>query len=253
MYQRTDALVLKSFDLRETDQILTIFSRELGKIPVVAKGVKKPQSTLRGLVQPFCYSQFFITRSGEMYLITQGRINEFFGNIREDLDKTLQVIYILELLDKSTVERDPNPPLLDLTLQVLHYMNDNPASSIYLRFFEVKQLGLVGFAPVLNRCCNCHQTDHLNYFSPGEGGALCSDCASRVGGNRVMPATLAALRTLQQGGLKIIPRMCLSPAVLEQMEKIMEDYLEFYLERKLNLKQVMKTLKAPKVSRGRFS
>jgi len=245
MYQRTDALVLKSFDLREADQILTIFSRELGKIPVVAKGVKKPQSTLRGLVQPFCYSQFFMTRSGEMHLITQGRINEFFGNIREDLEKTLQAVYILELLDKSTVERDPNPPLLDLALQVLHYMNGNPASSIYLRFFEVKLLGLVGFAPVLNSCCNCHRTDNLNYFSPGGGGALCSDCAPTFRGNRVLPATLAALRTLQQSGLKIIPRLRLSPAVLEQMEEVMEDYLEFYLEKKLNLKEVMKTLKKP--------
>ncbi|NLW44351.1 MAG: DNA repair protein RecO [Syntrophomonadaceae bacterium] len=243
MYQRTDALVLKSFDFKETDQILTIFSRELGKIPVVAKGVKKPQSTLRGLVQPFCYSQFFITRSGEMYLITQGRINEFFGNIREDLDKTLQAIYILELLDKSTVERDPNPPLLDLALQVLRYMEGNPKSSIYLRFFEIKQLGLVGFAPVLDGCCNCRRTDRLYYFSPSSGGALCSDCAPRIGGKRVMPATLAALRTLQQSGLRIIPRLRLSPAVLEQMEKVMEDYLEFYLEKKLNLKEVMRTIK----------
>jgi len=58
-----------------------------------------------------------------------------------------------------------------------------------------------------------------------------------------MPATLAALRTLQQSGLRIIPRLRLSPAVLEQMEKVMEDYLEFYLEKKLNLKEVMRTIK----------
>lgn len=243
MYQRTDALVLKSFDLRETDQILTLFSRQLGKIPVVAKGVKKPQSTLRGLVQPFCHSQFYITRSGEMYLITQGRINEFFGNIREDLDKTLQALYILELLDKSTVDRDPNQPLLGLTLQVLRYMEDNPVSPICLRFFEIKLLSLVGFAPVLDRCCNCHQADNLICFSRSSGGAICSSCIPGVEVTRVLPTTLAALRTLQQNGIKIIPRLRLSPPVLEQMEKVLEDYLEFYLERRLNLKQVMRTLK----------
>jgi len=243
MYQRTDALVLKSFDLRETDQIITLFSRELGKIPVVAKGVKKPQSTLRGLVQPFCYSQFYITRSGEMYLITQGRINEFFGNIREDLDKTLQALYILELLDKSTVDRDPNQPLLNLNLQVLRYMEDNPASPICLRFFEIKLLNLVGFAPVLDRCCRCNQVENLTYFSRSSGGAVCSSCAAGVEANRVLPAALAALRTLQHNPITIIPRLRLSPQVLEQMEKVLEDYLEFYLERKLNLKKVMRTLK----------
>ncbi|MGE5544592.1 MAG: DNA repair protein RecO [Bacillota bacterium] len=243
MYQRTDALVLKAFDLRETDQLLTLFSRELGKIPVVAKGVKKPQSTLRGLVQPFCYSQFYITRSGEMYLITQGRINEFFGNIREDLDKTLQALYILELLDKSTVDRDPNPPLLSLTLQVLRYMEDNLMSPLCLRFFEVKLLGHAGFAPVLDRCCNCHKADNLTHFIPASGGAICSDCVTAGEASRVLPATLAALRTLQQNGTAIIPRLRLSPPVLEQMEKVMEGYLEYYLERKLNLKKVMRTLK----------
>ncbi len=243
MYQRTDALVLKSFDLRETDQILTLFSRELGKISVVAKGVKKPQSTLRGLVQPFCYSQFFLTRTGEMHLITQGRLGEFFGNIREDLDKTLQALYVLELLDKSTVERDPNPALLNLTLQVLRYIENNPVSSVSLRFYEMKLLGAVGFAPVLDRCSNCHKADDLIYFSRASGGAVCNSCATESSAVRILPATLAVLRTLQHSGLSILPRLRLNPSVLEQTEKVLEDYLEFYLERKLNLKSVMRTLK----------
>lgn len=243
MYQRTEALVLKSFDLRETDQILTLFTRELGKISVVAKGVKKPQSTLRGLVQPFCHSQFYLTRSGEMHLITQGKINEFFGNIREDLDKTLQALYILELVDKSTVDRDPNPALLNLTLQVLRYMEDNPVSPLSLRLFEIKLLNIVGFAPVLDRCSNCHKVDDLAYFSRASGGALCGECAPGFEMGRILPATLASLRALQQNGLNILPRLRLLPSVLGQMEKVLEDYLEYYLERKLNLKSVMRTLK----------
>ncbi|MGI6550023.1 MAG: DNA repair protein RecO [Syntrophomonadales bacterium] len=243
MYQRTEALVLKSFDLRETDQILTLFSRELGKISVVAKGVKKPQSTLRGLVQPFCCSQFYITRSGEMYLITQGRLSEFFGNIREDLDKTLQAVYILELLDKSTVERDPNPALLNLALQVLRYIENNPVSSVSLRYFELKLLGVVGFAPVLDRCSNCSKTGDLTYFNRAIGGAVCSDCATGGSAVPILPATLAVLRTLQHNSQKILPRLRLAPAVLGQLEQVLEDYLEYYLERKLNLKSVMRTLK----------
>ena len=243
MYQRTDALVLKSFDLRETDQILALFSRELGKISVVAKGIKKPQSTLRGLVQPFCHSHFYVTRSGDMYLITQGRLGEFFGNIREDLDKTLQALYILELLDKSTVERDPNPALFNLTLQVLRYIEENSVSPLSLRFFELKLLSMVGFAPVLDRCSNCHQGKDLVYFDRASGGAVCGECGNGDHVVRILPATLAVLRTLQQNSLKILPRLHLSPSVLAQMEKVLEDYLEFYLERKLNIKSVMRTLK----------
>ncbi len=243
MYQRTEALILKSFDLRETDQILTLFSWKLGKIAAVAKGVKRPQSTLRGLVQPFCYSQFYLTPSGQMYLITQGKINEFFGNIREDLDKTLQALYILELLDKSTVDRDPNPALLNMTLQVLRHMENNQVSELVLRYFEVKLLNEVGFAPVFDQCSNCRQVDDLIYFSQASGGVLCGKCASEFETVRILPATLAVLRTLQQSGLTILSRLRLSTTVLGQMENVLEDYLQYYLERRLNLKIVMRTLK----------
>jgi hypothetical protein len=51
------------------------------------------------------------------------------------------------------------------------------------------------------------------------------------------------LRTLQHNSQKILPRLRLAPAVLGQLEQVLEDYLEYYLERKLNLKSVMRTLK----------
>ncbi|NLB18085.1 MAG: DNA repair protein RecO, partial [Syntrophomonadaceae bacterium] len=206
MYRGTEALVLKAFDLREADQILTLFSRDLGKIPVVAKGVKKSQSSLRGMVQPFCMSQFFLTRSGEMYLMTQGKNIRFFGNIREDLDKTLQALYILELLDKSLADYDPHPRLFNLTVEVLNYLEDNPASLMLLRFYELKLLNLLGFSPILHRCSNCGKTDHLSFFSPSSGGVVCGGCAPSLGADSIRPAGQAGLNTLSRSGINILPR-----------------------------------------------
>ncbi|NLV16223.1 MAG: DNA repair protein RecO [Syntrophomonadaceae bacterium] len=243
MYRGTEALVLKAFDLREADQILTVFSRDLGKIPVVAKGVKKPQSSLRGMVQPFCMSQFYLTRSGEMYLMTQGKIIRFFGNIREDLDKTLQALYILELLDKSLADYDPHPRLFKLTAEVFNYLEDNPASLILLNFFEIHLLNMLGFSPVLHRCSNCGQTEDLSFFSSSSGGVVCGRCAPSLKADAIMPAVQAVLNTLSRSGINILPRLRITSAVQKQVERVLEGYLEYYLERKLNLKNVMRTLK----------
>ena len=68
---------------------LTIFSEKEGKITAVAKGIKKTRSSLRGCVQPFCHSLLFYNRGKEMDLITQGKIIDFFGNSREDMNRTL--------------------------------------------------------------------------------------------------------------------------------------------------------------------
>jgi len=242
MYLSIEALVLKAFDLKETDQLLTLFSREMGKIPVVAKGVKKAQSSLRGLVQPFCHSQFYLTPSGELHLITQGKINEFFGNIREDLNKTLQAMYILELLDKSTVDRDPNQALFNLALQVLRHIENSPLSSLSLRYFEIKLVHLLGLAPVLDRCTNCGRAEDLVCFSRSNGGVLCRECAPQFEVTRILPPVLGVFRTLQQNGLTILSRLRLPDSTLDQLEAILEGYLEYHLERKLNIKHVIRDL-----------
>lgn len=243
MYLRTSGIILKGFDFKEADQIITLFSREMGKISAIAKGVKKPKSSLRGLVQPFCHSDLYLVPSGGMYIITQGKIIDFFGEVREDLDKTIQALYIMELLDKSLPDRDPNPPLYTMTLKVLSFLGLHTVSSLSMRFYEIKLLSLLGYEPVLGRCAVCDAKDALSKFNPAQGGVLCPVCASSNGGLKVSPATLAALRTLQQKDLQLLPRMRLSPTMEMEMEAILEAYLEYYLERRLNLKDLVKGLK----------
>lgn len=243
MYQGTEALVLKSFDTRETDAIITIFSRDLGKVSVVVKGVKKPQSSLRGMVQPFCRSHFYLTRSGEMYLMTQGKIISFYGNIREDLTKTLQAVYILELLDKSLVDNDPNQGLYRMTTEVLGFLDENEAPGLVVRYFELKLLGMLGFAPELNQCSNCGQENGLGYFSRSSGGVLCTSCESVSDARPIKPGVLAVLRSLQKHRLTFLPRLRISNDLEAQVEKVLEEYLEYYLDRRFNLKKVIRTMK----------
>jgi DNA repair protein RecO (recombination protein O) len=79
MYYRSRSIVLKNMDFKETDKLVTVFSEDQGKMRAVAKGVKKPNSSLRACVQPFCCSQLFFNGGRELDVITQGRLLDFFG------------------------------------------------------------------------------------------------------------------------------------------------------------------------------
>ncbi|MGE5415234.1 MAG: DNA repair protein RecO [Acidobacteriota bacterium] len=244
MHHRVSAIVLKGFDYKETDQILTLFSREMGKVKGIAKGVKKPKSTLRGAVQPFCYSSLYLVTSKDIFIVSQGKIEDFFGGIREDLNKTLQAIYIMELLDKSMVDRDPNPALFDFSLKILRSLAEGNLNPLLLRFYEIRIMKLLGYAPVLTNCSHCGQDRALTHFSLRTGGAVCTGCALQVSSSKISPAALAVMRTLLEKDFMVLSRLKVTPAIESEVEIVLEGYLEYYLEKKFNLKSVLKDFKS---------
>ena len=247
MYYQSRAIILRCRDLRESDQLLTIFSEKEGKITAVAKGVKKPKSSLRGCVQPFCHSLLHFKRGREMDLITQGKIIDFFGNSREDINRTLYSMYIMELLDKSLLERSPQPRLYAMLVEVLESLNDLGLNLMLLRYFESSLMVNMGYKPVLDRCVLCDRTDLSNYnFCLNEGGLLCASCAEQSQAQSLIALggeTVALLRLLGSTSTQAVQRVKASPAAMQQLEYFLERYLEYYLERRFKVKNTIRWLK----------
>lgn len=245
MYYQTEAIILKNMDFKETDKLVTFLARKEGKVRAIAKGIKKAGSSLRGPTQPFCHSRIHLSRGRELDLITQGKIIDFYGNIREDLNKMLQAAYLAELLDKSLVEADPHPRLFDTTLSVLQYLEVESFSPLVMRWFEMRLAGELGYRPGLDRCINCHQVTCGVLFSVSDGGILCDQCASgKIGeGIRLDGETLAVLRALDRKELRLLGRVRVSDRTLNVLELLLEKYLEYHLERRFNVKGIIKTIK----------
>ncbi|MDD3270034.1 MAG: DNA repair protein RecO, partial [Syntrophomonadaceae bacterium] len=177
MYYRSRGIVLKTMDLREADQLVTIFTEQVGKIRAVAKGSKKPRSSLRGCIQPFCHSQLFFSSGKELDLITQGKILDFYGNTREDFDRTLYALYILELLDKSLMDRVALAGLYLRCAAVLDFLNQSGYNPLVIRYFEMSLLDSLGYSPILEHCVKCHNAESpLLAMDMSEGGMLCGVC-----------------------------------------------------------------------------
>lgn len=245
MYYRSPAIILKNMDYQEQDKLVHVFTEKEGRINAIARGIKKPASSLRASVQPFCYSLLFFSSGPNLDLITQGRVLDFFGNCREDLQRTLYAVYIMELLDKSLLERMPISGLFATTVEVLQSLDQQGANPLIIRYMEIKLMIALGFKPALKNCIRCgEEVSRPVGFSLADGGIVCPRCAQDLPAVFSLSGeVLGLIRLLAEGNIKTVSRVKSSPASQEQLEFFLERYLEYYLEKRFKVKNTMKVLK----------
>jgi len=237
--------ILRQRDYRDSDKLLSIFTEQKGKITAVAKGIKKPKSSLRACAQPFCHAYFHLNQGREMDLLTQGRLLDFYANSRSDLERSLYCIYLMELLDKSLMENIPLPGLYHVLLEVLTAVNEQGLNPLFIRYFEVRLLSSLGYKPVLTHCLSCNRKAAAGFhFSLSEGGLICPACNGENSGViNISGETLGLLRLLSEGSFQTLPRVKASPGGLVQLERLLETYLEYHLDRKFKVKNTIRVLK----------
>jgi DNA repair protein RecO (recombination protein O) len=157
----------------------------------------------------------------------------------------LYAVYIMELLDKSLMDREPLPRLYTTTLEVLELFNEFSYRPLIMRYFEMSLLKNLGYLPILDHCVLCGKNDEaLQNFSLSEGGMLCRKCSAQSGPHISLTGeALALIRLLNTAKSKTLSRVKASDYALEKVEYFLEKFLEFHLERKFNMKNTIRTLK----------
>src|SRR5512138_639066 len=103
---RAEAIVLRHSDYGEADRMLTLYTREHGKVRAVAKGARKIASRKAGHIEPFTHVRLQLAKGRDMLLITQADTVDGYQPLREDLILTSQAAYVLELLDRFSYEEE---------------------------------------------------------------------------------------------------------------------------------------------------
>lgn len=246
---KVDAVVLRHADWGEADRLLTLYSREHGKLRAIAKGVRKIQSRKAGHLEPFTRATIMLAKGHDLWIVTQAEAIDLYQPIREELQKMGQAAYVVELLDRFTYEEGQNWQLYKLLTETLERLSTGEDDFISIRYYEMRLLELLGYRPLLFECAACGEdiTARDQYFSADLGGVLCPKCANR--GQSSRPVSLEALRFLRhiQRSTYKEARMANPPAAIRQeMEALQNYYLTYLLERSLNspefLKQIHKQL-----------
>lgn len=236
---RSEAIVLRRTDFGEADRLLTLFSRNFGKIKAIAKGARKPQSRKTGHVELFMRSNFLFASGRDLAILTQAEMVEPYATLREDLVRTTYAAYIVELLDRFTVEEDKHSGIYQLVADALGWLTIHEDVLLVARFYELHLLGLTGFRPQLFRCVACGEPieEQNQFFSAELGGVLCPNCHEKdrkaVG---ITAVSLKVLRYLQTRSWDTVHALRLKRAVHTELENVMHFYITYVLER--NLKSV---------------
>ncbi|MBA5687204.1 DNA repair protein RecO [Rugamonas apoptosis] len=183
------AFVLHSYPHRETSLIVDMFTRDYGRVALVAKGAKRPHSQLRGVLQTFQPLQAGWSGKSELRVLTSA---EWVGGMLP-LEKTALLcgFYLNELLVKLLARDDAHPALFDHYVATLNQLAHNEPAPIVLRKFELALLKETGVAADLTRCTATREAivaERLYVVDPERGPRpeCASDTWPRVAGKTLL-------------------------------------------------------------------
>lgn len=233
---RTQAIILRRQNLGEADRILTLYTRDYGKIRVVAKGVRKPRSRKVGHVELFTLVDALIARGRSLDILSQVESVEVFQALRRDLVRATYAAHFVELVDAFTEEADENRALFGLLKDGLDWLCTTRDLRRSARAYELRLLGLAGYRPELFRCVRCGDPikPQAQFYSLFDGGVICPRCGRDLPRARnISLNALKVLRYLQTRPFEVIEQLALSSGVQTECERLLYDTLTYRLERNL--------------------
>lgn len=137
---KTQGIVIKSYPFEETAKIVTLFTKDFGKISAIAKGAKRPTSKFGGRLEPLNVLDLSLAEGRNLDILSQCETIESFDGIRKNFNTLNSAFYFLKIILKATEERQKNLNLFKLLYYSLKKLNDGEDIEKTEKFFEVNFL-----------------------------------------------------------------------------------------------------------------
>lgn len=243
MLVKTEGIVIRTRDYGEANKIVVLYTREHGKIALMARGAKKAQSRLRGVTQVLTHGQYLYFAGRGMGNLNQGETIHTFHSLHEDILTMSYAAYIVELLEKMTEDAEPNGYLFHLLEKILLSLQEGKDADILCRIFELKLLALSGYRPQLEACVHCGATDRPYTFSAAKGGFLCLDCRQHdPQGLTLSPASQRLLRLFLYFDIDRLGDIRVKKETKRQLERAMRAYLDYHTDLYLKSRQFLEQM-----------
>lgn len=230
---KTQAVVLRRYDFGEAGRQLVVFTPHLGKLSVLAKGVKRATSKLAGHVEPLCLSHIVVARGRNLDTLTQAHTVEAFARARSDPDKLFHALLVAELLDKLTAEHEENVALWNLFVETLRRIDSEPDPWVAGAYYHAWLLDLSGYRPELMTCVACGGplSAEAVFYSPRLGGAVCTPC--RSSDPSAFPASANGIKVLRSAlstTYDQFRRLKVPPALRSEIDALLRENLRRMLD-----------------------
>jgi DNA repair protein RecO (recombination protein O) len=240
---KAEAIVIGRTNLGEADRVVTLYTRDRGKIATVAKGARKPKSRFAGRLELFTHLRALLAIGRSLDVVSQIEVVEPHAGIRTDLHRMGHAAFIAEVTNRATEDREAAPELFAALRSALRTaaVGDAELAAIW---YAAQVLVLTGHGPIVDRCVVCGRGIQHGVFSLALGGTLCA--ADRDRDQQASSASAIALAAI--GFLREAPAAALSNLALEsryrdEVTGLLQRYLEYRLETRLKSPAVIEKLR----------
>ncbi len=245
MYLTIQGIVLRVTDYNDRDALLTVLSRNHGKLTVKARGLRRKNSPLIASSQLLAFAEFTLFEYRSQYTINEAHSIELFQGLRRDLTKLSLGTYFAQAAELISQEDLPNPELQSLVLNCLYALDKLEISQELIKaVFELRCACLAGYTPDLYGCHVCG-SQSPDVFDLSSGHLECKTCRSQLSmGIRlpVTPALLDAMRYICFCEPKKLFSFRVGTDTLKMLSDLTEAYLLTQLEQGFSTLDFYKSL-----------
>lgn len=233
-------IVLSAMPIGEYDKRLVILTKEFGRISAFAKGARKPNSALLAPSQPFAFGVFTLYQGRSSYTVNSADIQNYFEELRTDLEKIAYGMYFCEVAAYLTYENVEAVGILKLLYQSLKALNKEKLPKEMVRsVFEIKALDFNGETPRVFECVKCQKKpaiESINFyagFSSKSGGLVCSCCKQGIPDLlKISETTIYTLQYIISSKVEKLFTFLLKEPYDLELKQVAAQYMECYTDGK---------------------
>ena len=244
---RVLGLTLRRSPVREADLLSVMYTREHGKLELLARGAQRLTSKLMGHLEPLTLVRVSVARGRSMDQITESEVVDAFPAVKSGYENSARGLYVAELVDGFSALSAANEEVFILAVQTLEALGNPSDADLALRYFDLQLLRLSGFMPELYNCveCGAELEPDRHRFAVGAGGALCPDCGPTD--VVVRPLSLSALKLLRllhrTEAVEDLPELSVPPPLEREVRETLAVTLQYWLDRRVRSQEFLETAK----------
>lgn len=245
---KTSGIVTKTTKYGETSLIVTVLTKDFGKISAIANSVRTKKSQMISGLQLFAYSEIVMYKAKSkkgLYNLNEMSVLESFSSLRYDLDKMAYASYFAEAATAATPEDAPDENILRLLLNTLYALDKGICPYEKMKtVFEWRLAAEAGYAPLVSRCEGCGSSDAA-YLSLATGTVLCENCGNgKAGVAKLSPAMVKLIEYIIAAESRQIFSFEAGEKTVNYLSRVSEEYLKTQLDRDFSTLGYLNKVKA---------
>jgi len=242
----SDALVLRTYKLAETDRIVVFLTRDRGKRRGVAKGARRARSRFAGGLEPLTRASVEYFEKEPSQLVRLNYVDVQHSPLAGgNADAFGHVGYFAELLDEWAAEADPNEKLFRLAAAVVEVLTITERVDRLARYFEYWLLRLQGLYPSIARCGRCGESlaDGARLVT-ADRELCCASCGRAGGGPRLSGEAMQFLLVARTTSPEALEAVELGVAASRELEVTHQSLITMHLEKELRSIRVLRDMRS---------